>query len=337
MSYDAKPIYFMNPRLSTPEIKKEMETFLKSWLPKHSTSEDLILYHYTTLEGLKGIIRARSIWATHTSTLNDPTELNYGKELIIDVLNEAISGSNDDKITYILNQLLIYIKAYDSILYQTYVSCFCQSDNLLSQWRGYAAKGGGYNLGMNIQTDTKFFHTLDSSRKESYVILRKIIYDSDVQKKLIKDYISSIVTASGGAIKKFKKNGRKPAGWTSMAAIESINILIDLMLSFKNPVFKEESEWRLIKGHNVDITPEYLKFRDTNNNLVPYIETYIVEETSSEPVFPLKTFRFGPILDEASTKPSLELFVRKESVSKGNINIDTKNLTVLGAGYNLRS
>ena len=71
MSYTAKPIYFLNPARSTPLIKTAMESFLNSWLLKHHEPEDLVLYHYTSLEGLKGIINSRSIWATHTSTLND--------------------------------------------------------------------------------------------------------------------------------------------------------------------------------------------------------------------------------------------------------------------------
>ena len=47
------------------------------------------------------------------------------------------------------------------------------------------------------------------------------------------------------------------------------------MLSFKNPVFSEENEWRLIKGMQATNKPELLKFREINQNLIPYIETYI--------------------------------------------------------------
>ena len=338
MSYDAKPIYFHKPARSTFHIKAAIDSFLEfTWLPIHNEPEDLILYHYTSLEGLKGIINNRSIWATHTSTLNDPMELKYGKNLILEAINESTNGEKDDIIKQLLRHLSAFVNAFDTLFYQTYVACFCKSENLLSQWRGYSTQNGGYNLGISFQTNTKFYHTLDDPRKESHVILRKIIYDLDSQRKFISDYLSAIVASSKKAIKGFENNDGIPDGWTSIAAIEAVNILNDLMLSFKNPLFKEESEWRLIKGYRADINPELLKFRDIENALVPYIETFIVEETDGEPIFPLHSIRFGPMFDETRTKSSLELFVQKESVSKGKINIDTKNVKISGAGYYLRS
>ena len=33
------------------------------------------LYHYTNLDGLKGILSTKSLWATHFANLNDSTEV----------------------------------------------------------------------------------------------------------------------------------------------------------------------------------------------------------------------------------------------------------------------
>jgi hypothetical protein len=41
-------------------------------------SFSVILYHYTTATGLNGIVRSRSIWASHYRFLNDATEFRYG-------------------------------------------------------------------------------------------------------------------------------------------------------------------------------------------------------------------------------------------------------------------
>ncbi len=336
MSYDAKPIIFYKPAMSTPQIKAAMDSFFKYWLPKHSYSEDLKLYHYTTLEGLKGIINSRSIRFTHTSTLNDPSELKYGKQLILDILSDTINNENEDNIKNLLKDLSTFINVFDTISYQTYVACFCKSENLLSQWRSYAAQGGGYNLGLRFQSSTKFYHALDDSEKESYIILRKMIYDIDEQRELVSNYISSIVTSSSDAIKYFREHGGVPQAWASIAAMESVNILFDLMLSFKNPVFREENEWRLIKGMEAEHRPELIKFRETNEGLVPYLETYIVEDLEGESTFPLRTIKFGPMLDEARTKSTLELFVNKEAALTNKIKIDTSNTIISGAGYILR-
>jgi hypothetical protein len=42
-----------------------------------TTSKDL-LWHYTTPEGLTGIIESNSLWATDVFYLNDLTEFMYG-------------------------------------------------------------------------------------------------------------------------------------------------------------------------------------------------------------------------------------------------------------------
>ncbi len=261
MSYDAKQIWFSNPARSTPQIKKAIRDFYDIWLPMHSRKDNLLLYHYTTFEGLKGILKNRSIWFTHTSTLNDPLELKYGKNLILDILNKEISKKHDPIINKLLNALVVQINSFDDVIYEAYVACFCESDNLLSQWRGYGHHGGGYNIGLEFTSDTKFYHVSDPFEDESYVILRKIIYHLDKQKELVSKYLSSILLNASHAINHYKNHGGLPDMWENMAAIESSNILCDLLLSFKSSVFEEENEWGLILAIQPEHKMDKLKFR----------------------------------------------------------------------------
>jgi hypothetical protein len=336
MGYEAKPVFFYEPSNSTPQIKEVMESFLKSWLSRHSSTDELKLYHYTTLEGLKGILNSRSIWLTHASTLNDPLELKYGEELILNLIDKSNSMENDENIKHLLKHLSDFVKSFNTVTYQSYVACFCESENLLSQWRAYGDRGGGFNLGFRFRSNTKFYHTTDDTEKDSHVILRKMIYDVDDQSKLISDYISSIIKGSSNALKQFRENGEIPIAWPAIAATECVNILLDLMLSFKNPVFKEENEWRLIKGRLTNFKPEQLKFRETKDGLIPYIEAYMVAEENGKSLFPLSSIKFGPILDYESTLSSLQLFLSKESVSSGKIIINAGDVCINGAGYVLR-
>jgi hypothetical protein len=41
-----------------------------------------ILYHYTTAEGLCGILESRQLHATHTSHLDDPSEVDTGLQVL---------------------------------------------------------------------------------------------------------------------------------------------------------------------------------------------------------------------------------------------------------------
>jgi len=50
-------------------------------MSKMNESEKL-LYHYTSLEGLLGIIECKSIWASKILYLNDASGLNYSKGLL---------------------------------------------------------------------------------------------------------------------------------------------------------------------------------------------------------------------------------------------------------------
>jgi len=43
--------------------------------------KDKLVFHYTSLEGLLGIIESKSIWATNVLYMNDASELNYAKKL----------------------------------------------------------------------------------------------------------------------------------------------------------------------------------------------------------------------------------------------------------------
>lgn len=221
-------------------------------------------------------------------------------------------------------------------MYEAYVACFCKSDNLLSQWRAYGHRGGGYNLGFTFTSNTKFYHTPDISEKESHVILRKIIYDFNKQKEFVTEYVSSIISYAKDALKYFKNNGGIPQAWESIAALEAANILCDLMLSFKNPVFSEENEWRLILVRQSQHKAEQLQFRENEKGLIPYFETYIIENKEGKPFFPVHSIKFGPMLDVSSTKSALTLFIRKEAALESNIKINANAIRISGAGYSLR-
>jgi len=334
----AKPIFLLYPANSTPQIEEKIELFLNSyWLPKHSYPDILKLYHYTTLEGLKGILQNRSIWCGHISTLNDPSELQYGKTLVISKLDEMIDKEEEKYLKNILKNLLLFIKAFDTQLYHTYIICFCGSDNLLSQWRSYASRAGGYNLGIFFYSDTKFSHNFNNPKDQSEMMLRKIIYNLNEQEEIISKYLSNIVSGSNNAMEWFRNNDGIPQEWETQVAMESVNILYDMILSFKNSAFKEENEWRLIKVMAANHRPELIKFRENNNRVIPYLETIIYENENGTLTFPLHEIRFGPMLDEISTKKVLELFINKTATEKSKVIINAHKIKIEGAGYLLRN
>ena len=107
-----------------------------------SKNEEDCLYHYTTLEGLKGILETQTLWATHFEFLNDSSELKVFKEKFLNVLRE------DPRIRTDFESL---IKSLQKVIEkeEIYITSFChepkdpytQKNGLLSQWRGYGCCG----------------------------------------------------------------------------------------------------------------------------------------------------------------------------------------------------
>ena len=118
--------------------------------------------------------------------------------------------------------------------------------------------------------------------------------------------------------------------------MNAANLLFDLIFTFKNNAFQEEKEWRLIKAVSSDHKPELLKFRESAESLIPYLETYIYKNSDDGFVFPVVSLKFGPMLDPTSTKSSLELFLNYQSTVKKDIKIKPREIRIEGAGYSLR-
>jgi len=70
-----------------------------------------LLYHYTTADGLKGIIEKNELWATSAYFLNDSAEITYGYGLLIlsrvhrDMYNPIKAANRRDRFSVILQRL----------------------------------------------------------------------------------------------------------------------------------------------------------------------------------------------------------------------------------------
>jgi len=134
-----------------------------------------------------------------------------------------------------------------------YICCFCEKDNLLSQWRSYGANG----TGVSVQVDAMGFSQVGGADCPFGLLrLWKVFYDPKTQEKIIKGAIQF-------PLDQYK--GQSPDEMARKAA-DAIQFFIP---TFKNSDFSEESEWRLI------FTPESgcpvrPQFRVGRNMLVPF-------------------------------------------------------------------
>lgn len=335
MSYKAKSLIISGTKYKTHEISEAIESFNRQWQLFHSSDTDIQLFHYTTLKGLQGILDERMIWSSHTNSFNDPTELQYGKNLIVDELtarlNEIVIPEIQQMLKQIIYEVNIFIREY-----QNYVTCFCESGSLLSQWRSYAESGGGFSIGFVFTSETTYYHQIDELNESSYLALRKVVYEKEKQMQWVKTYVDKLLKAAEEAL--FRLNttsGEVPIAWAEKAATQAINVFIELVISFKNPAFYQEAEWRIIKIKQASHKPGLLHFRQEKSELIPYLHTYICTSKSSHK-FPINKIIVGPLSEPKQTKASIKLYVHKAAKLENKIAIDADSIFIDDARFRIR-
>ena len=95
-----------------------------------------MIYHYTSNEGLRGIIENSAIWLTNVAFVNDTTECR--------ALQEEKNLFNDNGFTneYVKNRWKKFIRNPDTD-YDTYIASFSSGKKSLDQWRAY----GNFRIG----------------------------------------------------------------------------------------------------------------------------------------------------------------------------------------------
>ena len=205
------------------------EQFIEENLPD-------VLYHYTSIEGFKGIIDSKEIWATAANhLLNDPTEITHAKEIALEILRKRKSDFNSKGELY--NNCKSAIESSDRSKDFQCICSFSEEGDLLSQWRAYCPKGGvsigfsGERIENNIgdpciQDGICVENYYNDYIRESYIY--KCIYDPDEQEKKIDELIGFLLKHANCQVAGFF--------WKMIQTFS---------YSFKHKSFEEEKEWRL--------------------------------------------------------------------------------------------
>lgn len=226
-----------------------------------STKADL-LYHYTSPEGLKGILSSREIWATSILYLNDFSEFKYTLNLLNGILEKNFGVQLSE------NLFTRLITTQKEIPWDVYVTAFSEKGDQLDQWRGYCPPTGGFSIGFDKEK-------LRSYAKFKNLDLENCIYEPDEQTKLLTDIakeISEVYSINDvQLLRKFISDNR--------SRFEKIYAsLVAMAPRIKHPSFKDENEWRLICYGGSEVL-----YRVSRSLLVPYLEIGpIVKECFSQ-------------------------------------------------------
>ncbi len=246
-----------------------------------------------------------------------------------------MSDEKDSNISDLLENLIMLIKSLTLSFYDIYAACFCKDGNLLSQWRSYSNKGGGYSLGFTFDSNTKISYDFENMPCSKLSALRKIIYDVKTQNLLIDEALTKLIESGRSAITRMLKyENSLPLGFINQMAMEFANRLVEVIICMKNPVFEREDEWRLIIFKRKLDSQKEVEFRDKDGELIPYLSTSVYSENEKKLIFPLNSIGIGPGLDSKKVKYSLELLNKKHSDISTDIQINEK-VEIFDAGYTL--
>lgn len=258
------------------------------------------LAHYTTLDGLMGIVRSGKIWASNVSFLNDNRELRHG----IDASVAAIKIlSKKPKAEHWVEPLkAAAAKLLADKIPNTYAACFCETTDSLSQWRGY----GGAVQGVALIFRRQPLVTLMAGQKAR---LHRVIYcDMSAPKRM-----REAVERQLGSLDEINDL----LGATTPTALrrDAYAALCRLIPQFKHWGFRDEDEWRFVV-QQPKLT-DAVRFRSNGNLIVPYVEL-----GSDEPsALPLVEVMVGPGRHPALTAQSLRQFLDRNGYSEVEITI----------------
>lgn len=295
---------------------------------QNSSYEPGFLYHYTTQEGMLGIIKNKSIWATNIYYLNDSTEYEYAVGLFEKLIKKDfksqsllkrelsdLSVLDKIKLKFIEHILDSIIKLKERFF--VYVCSFSAVADDLSQWRGYSPRGNGFLL----KFKTSY---LKERLKEYEFLLVKCIYEKEDQNKLLKGLITLELDRlkNHGESKnttEYYKNDQNLASYNECFRNAIMGFFIAAP-QLKDKSFEKEEEWRFVMVTG-DPKDKEIKFRQGTSMVIPYKDVNISKEKDS---LQIDEIMVGPTPHLELSKKAVETLLKVNDIR--NCRVELSNV-----------
>jgi len=266
--------------------------------------ENQNIYHYTDLGALSSIVSGHDLWLTNSQYSNDEDESRHGYEVAAEVIGKCLRKAkrtrprDQEHIDYV-EVLVSLVKANPAQGF--YICCFCEEDNLLSQWRSYGANGTGVSIAFDPM---EFIRITGSDMPLGLMRLWKVFYDRKQQSKIVQRAIE------------FTWEVRQPQESVEQLARRAADAIQFFIPTFKNPDFREERERRLIftPDPGCPVKPRY---RVARGMLIPYYSVRDLAEADTPGgratpwPLPIRSLMVGPSAQKGLNVESVKMLLQQ--------------------------
>jgi len=230
-----------------------------------------IVYHYTNAEAFQKIVNSGTLWASDIRYMNDASEVTYVSDILKSVIKDATKSVHKDDEHELLERIANTFNVTD--MRRVFSLCFSELPDSIPQWIEYAGRRGGFAMGMRIDPNGLQAKLADEIQPNRLV---KVIYDNDKLVAFSKDLIAQVVKLYHDARDQVAEHLR------TFIMADFCDAWRDgfsnLLLSFKQPGFKHEQEWRLVYYiSRFDEGAQYhVRYHVGTMGLIPYLPLKLI-------------------------------------------------------------
>jgi hypothetical protein len=205
--------------------RSDLQKFAAELWKDHDSDYPSKLYHYSGMQGIRGILSSREVWSSDVLSMTDTTDGRYWLDIFRSVIDRhSVPGEIKDG-----------FRRTDTFGLGTnwhmYISSFSEANNLDHQWRNYAEAGSGCAIELS-------FEAMRAKAEGGRYAWMKLLYDPKTQKYIAERAVKHAIQF---ARTQSLTSSEAKIYWQQYATF----LFLRCGVCFKHPNYKEEREWRV--------------------------------------------------------------------------------------------
>ena len=256
------------------------------------------LFHYTDLEGVKGIFTSRMLWLSKFTATNDISEIKLAIEHFQSFAARRARALDSAEGTF-LRKAAEQLEGFRRT--NICLASFCEQHDLLSQWRSYGNDGRGVALGFNSA------RLLEVAQRNGLRLLR-CVYEPAEHERISANLTDMLLEARRSS----------PAEGSELVGRFN-EVFLRVAPVIKDHRFGEEREWRLVSAPVAFDHPGIIAVLKGNQASVKLTVKLTGDSEAMSNMIPRITI--GPTLDPHNVSDAIEVLSQRNGFHISDIGI----------------